>query len=422
MKSLLTAILLLTVALLAATLLWRIWPDIRPASIGQSEIDLNDAALIEQGRYLTTAGNCVACHTRQGGAAFAGGRRIRTPFGDVVSSNLTPHPDSGLGRWTTADFWGAMHHGRSRDGRLLYPAFPYASYSRVTRADSDAIFAYLHSLEPVATPVWSPDLRFPYNLKVSLMLWRGLFFEPEAFRPDPERSAEWNRGAYLVEGLGHCSACHTARGALGQTLESADYAGGRIPGLQWTAPPLAGPAPMSPARAEELVELLHTGVSARNATTGPMAEVVFHSLQHLQPADIRAMVEYLRALPTTPTVSERSGLRVPAEEAERLTQLGARLYGEHCESCHGDNGMGEPRRYPALAGNPLVISPSVSNVIRSVLEGGFAPSTQANPRPYGMPSYAQAFSAEQTAAVITYIRQAWGNQAAPVSPLDINRR
>jgi len=406
----------------AAAFLPRLWPDVGMPQVADTHPDTGDAALIERGRYLARAGNCIGCHTGPGGEPYAGGRRIETPFGDLYTTNLTPDAASGLGTWTAADFWRAMHHGRSRDGRLLYPAFPYPDYTQVSRADSDAIYVFLQSLEPVAADTPPHALRFPYNTQLALRVWRGLFFEPGEFRANQHKSDAWNRGAYLVEGLGHCGACHTARGRLGQTLASADYAGGRIPGLRWTAPALSGASPMSAARAEELKTLLATGVSRRNVTSGPMAEVVFHSLQYLDEADIAAMVEYLRQLPpTSPTLDGPAGLRVPPSQAKRLLKQGRALYVDHCESCHGEDGLGEPRRYPALAGNALVTANATSNVIRSVLEGGFGPSTAGNPRPYGMPPYAHQFSAQQTAAVISYIRQAWGNDASAVSPLDINR-
>ena len=376
---------------------------------------------IEAGAYLATAGNCIGCHTVAGGEPYAGGRAIRTPFGNVYSTNLTPDDETGIGTWTAEDFWRAMHHGRSKGGRRLYPAFPYTSYTHVTRADSDAIFTYLQSLEPVAAPRIEPDLRFPYNVPLALAAWRAMFFRTGGLEPNSERSPAWNRGAYLVEGLGHCKACHSPRGRLGAIESDAVYSGGQIPGLGWDAPPMNPNGEMTDADAKDLATLLSTGISKRTALTGPMAEVVFHSLQHLAEDDITAIVEYVRTLP--------ANVRPPASRAtfgaarlENVTLAGARIYAEHCAECHGDDGRGEPYVYPPLAGNSLVTAPSPTNVIRNVLLGGFPPSTAGNPRPYGMPPFAHSLEASETAAVLTYIRGAWGNAAGPVTAEQVNRR
>lgn len=405
------------VALAAA---WLAWPDLlEPRRIEVTPIDPSSAE-IARGEYLARAGNCIGCHTRRDGAPFAGGRAISTPFGDVYSTNLTPDDDTGIGTWTSADFWRAMHHGRSKDGRRLYPAFPYPSYTHVTRDDADSILVYLQSLEPVASPRIEPDLRFPYNTRAALLVWRALYFRPGGFEPDTERSDTWNRGAYLVKGLGHCNACHSPRGALGATDTDAGLAGGQLPGLGWDAPPLNPPGEINDAEAEDLSTLLATGVSRRTAVTGPMAEVVLQSLQHLRNEDVRAIVEYLRALPPRPRPA--AGTTLVTARHEALYQAGARLYDEHCAKCHGVTGEGEPFVYPPLAGNALVTAPSPTNALRSVLLGGYPPSTAGNPRPHGMPPFAHRFNTGETAAVLTYIRNAWGNAASPVTPTHVERR
>lgn len=197
--------------------------------------------LLARGAYLARAGNCAACHTVRGGTPYAGGRGIDTPFGTVYSSNLTPDVRTGIGSWSAAEFWRALHNGRSKDGRLLYPAFPYPSYTTVTRPDSDALYAYLHSLPATAQPAPPHALRWPFNQQAALAVWRALYFSPATFQPEPAQSAEWNRGAYLVRGLGHCGACHTARNALGATDTRLDLAGGLIPVQNWYAPSLTAP-------------------------------------------------------------------------------------------------------------------------------------------------------------------------------------
>eukprot|EP01036_Dinobryon_divergens_P039868 gene39868-52623_t len=249
-------------------------------------------ALVQRGEYLARVGNCMACHTTQGGAPFAGGRGIETPFGVVHSSNLTPDKAHGIGSWTSAEFWRAMHHGRSKDGRLLYPAFPYPNYTQVTREDSDAIFAYLQSQPAVADPNRAHALRFPYNTQAALGVWRALFFTPGAQPPEPIQTAEYNRGAYLVNGLGHCSACHVPRNALGGNGDMLNLSGGLIPMQNWLAPSLLDPAQggVQDWAVDDIAALLQTGRAANGAiATGPMAEVVQHSTQHWADADLHAV-------------------------------------------------------------------------------------------------------------------------------------
>lgn len=195
----------------------------------------NATGQIERGRYLALAGNCMGCHTARGGAAYAGGRAIATPFGSIYSSNLTPDAQTGIGNWTADDFWRAIHNGKSKDGSFLYPAFPYPNYTKVTRADADAMYAYFRTVAPVRQANREHDLRFPYNQRMLLAFWRTLYFNPGEFEADTRQNAQWNRGAYLVQGLGHCAACHTARNALGGTVAEGDLAGGMIPMLNWYA-------------------------------------------------------------------------------------------------------------------------------------------------------------------------------------------
>lgn len=378
-----------------------------------------EGALLQRGETLARAGNCLGCHTARGGAPGAGGRGIDTPFGTVYASNLTPDLETGLGRWSADDFWRALHHGRSANGRRLYPAFPYPNYTRVTREDADALHAYLRSLPPVRQPNRAHELRFPYNTQAALAVWRALFFRPGVFEPDPARSAEWNRGAYLVQGLGHCGACHSARNALGATRGSAGLGGGTLPVQGWYAPSLASAREAGVAHwaVEEVVALLRTGSAPRGSVQGPMAEVVFHGTQHLDEADLRAMAVYLRSLPQ----DERPAAPAPAADAAQLA-LGAKLYEAHCARCHGESGQGgSGTSYPPLAGNRAVTMDSVANLVRVVLAGGYPPATAGNPRPYGMPPFAHVLDDAQLAALLSFLRQSWGHAAAPVTPLDVLR-
>ncbi len=411
-------LLVLLVLLLAASALVA-WLNVR----GEADIlDSTGAPFsatpqqIAQGAYLARAGNCAGCHTARGGANYAGGLGIATPFGTVYASNLTPDAQTGLGRWTPAAFWRAMHHGRSADGRLLYPVFPYTSYTQVSRADSDALFAYLGSLPAVAQANRPHELAFPYNSQVALAVWRALFFRADEFAPEPTQTAEWNRGAYLVRGLGHCAACHAGRNLLGASRSELALQGGAIPMQHWYAPSLASAREAGVAEwsTQDVVALLQTGTSQRGSAMGPMAEVVFRSTQYLSDADLQAMAVYLKALPQQ---TQAAPLSKAPESAQLST--GATLYKEHCAQCHGSEGQGAKGAYPALAGNRAVNLDTPANLVQTVLHGGFAPATAGNPRPFGMPPFQQTLDGPQIAAVLTYIRHAWGNAASPVSPLEV---
>jgi mono/diheme cytochrome c family protein len=380
-----------------------------------------DPDLIAKGEYLARAGDCIACHTAREGRTFAGGLAMPTPFGTLFTSNITPDPETGIGKWTADQFYQMMHTGRSPDGGLLYPAMPFASYTKVTRADSDAIYAYLMSVPPVEQPNRPHDLRFPYNNRSLILGWRTLFFREGEFKPDPTKSAEWNRGAYLVEGLGHCGMCHTPINALGGSSESQAFQGGLIPMQDWYAPSLTSnrEAGVGAWTIEEISDLLRTGVSMRGAVYGPMAEVTYNSLQHLTPEDTRAMAVYLKSLgQETPPPATSD---VPTSEGSLLLALGKTVYDQHCASCHGSEGEGKPPPYPPLAGNQSIQMSSAVNAIRMVLNGGYPPGTAGNPRPYGMPPFAQTLSDNEVAAVVTYIRTSWGNRGAAVSAQEANQ-
>lgn len=388
--------------------------DARPASAA------GDDALVQRGRYLARIGNCLGCHTARGGEPYAGGRAIATPFGTFYGPNLTPDAATGLGAWNADDFWRALHEGRSRDGRALYPAFPYPNYTRVTRADSDAIFAFLRSLPPVEAPARPHALRFPFDQRALLPAWRALFFRPGVQVDDPSRDARWNRGAYLVEGLGHCGACHAPRNVLGATRESAGLAGARIPMVDWYAPPLTSQhaSGLGDWTEQDLVDLLVDGTSARGAAVGPMAEVVSRSLQYLADGDARAIAAYLKALPAG-TPADAPGSGQPASTA--ADSSGAALYREHCQDCHSADGRGRPPAVPPLVGNPSVVAVTPINAVRVVLWGGFAPGTRGNPRPHGMPPYGPTLDDAQVAAVVGYVRAAWGNGAGAPSSAEVAR-
>jgi mono/diheme cytochrome c family protein len=379
-----------------------------------------DAQGVARGAYLARAGNCMACHTERGGAPFAGGRAVDTPFGTVYAGNLTPDKATGIGDWSADEFWRALHNGRSKDGRLLYPAFPYPNFTLVTRADADSIYAYLRSVPPVARPNTPNRLRWPYSTQAALAVWRALYFAPAEHKDDPVQSAEWNRGAYLVRGLGHCGACHTARNALGASSEMMDLSGGLIPMQNWYAPSLTSAAEAGVAdwQTAQIARLLQTGLAPRGAVLGPMAEVVLQSTQYLAPADLDAMAAFLKALPQAAGANDANGPAMGTAMAQR----GAKVYTDHCAQCHGDNGEGVPGAYPALAGNRAVTLPVTANLVQVVLGGGFAPSTTGNPRPFGMPPFATVLSDADVAAVISHIRASWGNHAFAIGELTVGQQ
>jgi mono/diheme cytochrome c family protein len=379
------------------------------------------AKQVAHGEYLARAGDCMACHTGRGGEIYAGGVPIPTPFGTFFVPNITPDTETGIGTWTADDFWRALHEGRSRDGSPLYPAFPYTNYTKVTRADADDLFAFLQSLKPVHNPRRPHELSFPYDQRKMLLGWRALYLRTGEYENDKSQSDEWNRGAYLVSGLGHCDACHGHRNMLGAVANDNKTAGALIPLQNWYAPSLTSnrETGLGDWDAAEVVDLLKTGVAERGAVFGPMATVVQHSLQHLTQADIGAMVTYLKSQAQEDEPPEPAQIRVTAKQGEELTRKGAKLYEKHCADCHQRRGEGVPRIYPPLVNNQAILMRYPINSIRIVVNGGFAPGTTGNPRPYGMPPFAQDLSDEEIAAVVSYIRQSWGNHAPAVSPTEV---
>jgi mono/diheme cytochrome c family protein len=363
------------------------------------------APVVQRGEYLARAGDCISCHTANGGAPFAGGYRLDTPFGYLLAPNITPDAQTGIGNWSSDDFYRAMHHGVNKRGQDMYPAMPYDFYTRLTRADSDAIFAYLRTLKPVSNAVDINHLRFPFNQRWSMSVWRELYFDEGTFKPDPAESVSWNRGAYLVEGLGHCSSCHSPRNALGGIEQAKAYTGASID--DWFAPSLTSNlhTGLGAWSVADIAIYLKTGAAAGRTTTfGPMAEVITNSLSHLTDADLAAMAEYLKAIPSNSTL--RTGKPVP--DATRVR--GATLYMDHCGGCHQAKGRGIPGVFPPLAGNGAVIAPDPANVLKVVLRG--LPQ-RGNYIP--MPALGGQLDDQQIADIANYVRTSWGNAAQPNS-------
>jgi mono/diheme cytochrome c family protein len=393
--------------------------EIRPVEIPPvANAPAGDAAQIERGAYLARAGNCMACHTERGGEPYAGGRAIDTPFGTVYASNLTPDAATGLGAWSEQAFRRAVHEGRSRDGHLLYPVFPYTHTTLVSDADSDALYAFLRSVPAVQKNTPAHALRFPVNTQAALAVWRLLYFQSARFEPQANQSAEWNRGAYLANGLAHCSACHSARDALGGSPLSERWGAGLMPDGHWLAPSLRDPdqAGVADWSVEQITELLHNGRNGSATVMGPMAEVVFDGTQHLRREDVQAMATYLKDLPVQAGKAEA----FKGAAADQLLS-GEKIYGQQCADCHGAAGQGAAGAYPALAGNRSVVMSSSVNAVQAILAGGFAPATAGNPQPYGMPPFRTLLTDAEVAAVASFVRQSWGNRASAVAPQDVQR-
>ena len=381
-------------------------------------------ASVQRGAYLAAVGNCAGCHTARGGERLAGGRPIPTPFGTVFSTNLTPDA-TGLAGWSADDFWRALHLGQSRDGRLLVPAHPITNTTLITREDADALHAWLQAQPAAHAPRRGHELRWPMNSELGSQLavaaWRALYFKPGVYRPEPARDAAWNRGAYLSQGLAHCSACHAGRDALGGDRGAADFRGGLLVGLGWVAPSLHDPAEAGVQRwpDETLQRWLRDGHVDGHAALGPMGEVVLGSTAALDDADLAAMSGYLRALP------EQAAARPDGADPDpRRRERGAGLYREHCAACHGERGEGRrdaagAPAYPALAGSRIVTQASAANLLRIIERGGFAPATPGHPRPYGMPPFAGVLGAEDLAALASHLRQSFGHGAGEIDAVEV---
>ncbi len=382
------------------------------ASVGAARAaapDAQDFETIARGRALTVAADCQACHTAPGGQPFAGGRPIETPFGTILSSNITPDPETGIGAWSDHDFVAVLQKGRGRDGQHIYPAMPYTYTARATREDDLAIRAYLATLPPVRRAVNDNTLPFPFDIRASLGVWDRLFFAKGTFQPVPAKSAEWNRGAYLVTGLEHCGMCHTPKNLLGGDRTGRALQGYALQG--WFAPNITDDRRrgLGSWSVDDIVSYLRTGHNRFAAAAGPMAEEVWVSSQNDDPADLRAMAVYLKDQP---------GQDVPVAplDPHRPDMVaGAAIYADRCSACHTPSGAGVAGLFPRLAGGPSTQSVDPASIIRVILRGARSVSTQAAPTGPGMQSFAATLNDVQVAAVATYVRNAWGNAAPAVS-------
>ncbi len=379
------------------------------ASAGPACARDSNFALVERGRYLTYAGDCQACHTADHGEPFAGGRAIPTPFGTIYSTNITPDPDTGIGKWSADDFWKAMHEGIDRDGKHLYPAFPYPWFTKLDRNDVFAIKAYLDTLEPVRQDTKKPEIPWPLSWRESVAGWNTIFFHKGHFQPDPGKSREWNRGAYLVQAAGHCGACHSPKNILGAVKKGERFEGGK--GEGWyaddlTADKFEGLAGWSVA---EIAKYLETGDNGRSRAYGPMKEVIENSTSHLLESDLRDIAIYLKDLPA----GRGQGKRSPTTDRDVLAR-GRLLYIDQCSGCHMENGSGIPGVFPALKGDTAVHAHDPTSLARLVIDGATAASTPRNRNRFAMPAFGPKLSDADIADLLSYVRASWGNQAEPV--------
>lgn len=377
-----------------------------------------DMSLVERGRYLAMAGNCASCHTSKGGQALAGGLAFETPFGTVYSTNITPDKETGIGNWSGEQFLQSLRKGVRPNGEHLYPVFPYTAFTKITDEDANALYAYLMSVPAVAAEAPRNELSFPFNQRALLSVWKALFFDEGPYQPDSTKSAEWNRGAYLVEGLGHCSACHSPRNFLGAEQSDAKMTGGEYTDAvasgelrTWSTPNLT-PASngLGSWPVEELAAYLKTGRNSFTETFGPMNEVIMNSTRHLSEDDVRAMATYLNGLP-----AHEGELKAAA--SEEILQAGSTLYDVHCGTCHLPTGLGSESEDSGarLAGSPVVQASNPAALINVILYAPQPPDPPLPKRWNRMEAFGDKLADDEIAALASFLRSAWGNKGGEVT-------
>jgi mono/diheme cytochrome c family protein len=380
-------------------------------------IDIQDFELIQRGKYLTDVGDCGACHTRTGsGELLAGGGRLETPFGDLLTPNITPDPETGIGAWTDDEFVNALTKGTGRNGMHLYPAMPYTYMTKTTREDALAIRAYLNTIPPVHNSVQPNQLRFPFDVRTGLYAWDELNFRPGEFQRVAGKSAAWNRGAYIVEGLAHCGFCHTPKNAAGADEISRRFRGYALEG--WFAPDITNDMRRGIGgwSVEDVITYLKTGHNRFAAAAGPMAVVIMASTSKLNDDDLRAIATYVKDLPSENVAEQQTG---PPDAG--VMKSGNAIYVAQCAACHAPDGSGIEGLFPMLKGSASVQSLNPASILHVVLRGARSAATDPAPTAPAMPSFGWALDDEQVAAVATYVRNAWGNRAPPVDAAAVGK-
>jgi mono/diheme cytochrome c family protein len=363
----------------------------------------------DDGKYLTILGDCAGCHTDAGGQPYAGGRAMISPFGTFYTSNITPDHETGIGGWTADDFWQALHDGRSRNRGRLYPAMPYPHFALYSRADADAMFAYLQRLPPVRNQPPKNEVRFPLNQRWLVAVWNALYLDKSADVSDPSKSAQWNRGAYLVVGPGHCGDCHTPKNFLYAQRKQRALSGDLVE--NWWAADLTGDdrEGLGTWSESDIVEYLKTGRNEHTIAGGSMAVVIEASTSQMHKDDLAAIAVYLKDLP--PETEQQTAPEPPVVTMD----AGRAGFREHCQDCHNYDGTGVPRRFPTLAGSPTVQASNPTTILRVILEGQELPAISARPDDKPMPRFEEKLTDGEIADVATYMRNAWGNRASAVS-------
>ena len=388
------------------------------------------AAGVSHGEYVARLGNCVACHSVEDGAALAGGLRMEVPFlGAIYSTNITPDPETGIGNYSFEEFDRAMRFGVAKDGHRLYPAMPYPSYAKMSEQDMRALYDFLmNEVEPVNQPNKESEIPTWKSPRWPMVAWNLLYLEDEPYTSKEEQSEEWNRGAYLIQGLGHCGACHTPRGLLFQekALDESDtdfLAGAELD--HWYASTLNGDINSGLGRmsVEDVAEFLKTGHNRFGTAFGTMVEVVNNSTAHMSDEDVNAMAVYLKSLPPVAEADEEPWEYNPSD-AEQLVNLnfeepGARVYYQYCSTCHATSGKGYYPYQPPLAGNPVVMDKDPASLINITLNGSLRVIAEQGPDVNDMPYFRRLLSDQEVADVVTYIRNSWGNSASPVSAEEV---
>jgi mono/diheme cytochrome c family protein len=384
-----------------------------PAPAASVPVPSATATAVERGRYLAAAGDCEACHTREGGAPFAGGRPIATPFGTVLSANLTPDA-TGLKDWNSDQFYRALHEGIAANGEHLFPAFPYNYFTRMPRADTDAIFAYLRTLAPVANRPDRNQLAFPFNIRALTAVWNMLYLDARPFAATPGKSAQWNRGAYLVQGPGHCGACHTPKTILGGPQSGRELQGGAF-GL-WFAPDLTPNSRSGLGRwtRDDVVHFLRTGRNVHASAAVEMGLAVVDSTSRLGDDDLQAIATYLADRPASPAAA------TPAPSAAQMRQ-GEAIFVDECSACHRMKAQGEPGAFPPLKDSANAQQADPTTLLHFILAGVQSTQTATYPTPFTMPSFAWKLNDAQVAAVATFVRNSWGNVAPAVDADDVGK-
>ena len=373
---------------------------------------------VERGRYLAVAGNCISCHTREGGKPFAGGLAFETPFGTLYSTNITPDPAVGIGKWSEADFLSALRSGVRPNGEHLYPAFPYTAFTKISDADAHALYVYMKTLTPVATAAPENKMHFPYNQRWALGMWKMMFFTEGRFAADKSKPAQWNRGAYLVQALTHCDACHAPRNFLGAEASDFVMSGGEytaaVPGGEqrvWSTPNLtSAPDGLHSWSVQDITEYLKTGRNSFTETYGPMNEVIMNSTRNLSEADVQAMAVYLKSLPP----SKPESISKPSAQT---MQAGETLYNVQCGTCHLPTGLGnqDENSGARLAGSPVVQASNPASLINTIIYGPPLPNPPLPKRWKPMEGFGDKLADDEIAALATFIRATWGNDAAAVT-------